>query len=233
MQYLPELAAAVPAVLQTINEFLPSSPVAQPNANDSSPSRDVPPAQLAVAPAVQHHGLPQQPNPRTAFPGLVVPFQSFIHRHKGDHKFISLTLESVPFIASQLNLSQVVEVLEAEICIFPTQNALTTPATIAVAWTPANLAPDVYSVSSVYGAQQVSFGGSYHLNGFTIPCDLTAMNPIIKSPVSFNNTPRFSINCWLNPAATRNSIGSLADIYVRGKLRLSVPSLSIGAPTPA
>lgn len=232
MSIIPELLAAAPAAIQFVNELLPkaeSSPSPmEDNKNLSNP-------QLAVGSAVHHSALPPQPlstnSPRQS-PGLIVPFQTFIHRHKGDHKFISLELASVPHIAAQLQLAQIVEVTELEIVINPCQNALTYGATIQAVWTPAYLAPDQYNLTSIYGAQEVTFGGSYHIGGFTVPCDLTSVNPVIKAPVSFNNGPRLSINCWLNKEATSKTAFALADIFLRGKLKLSLPSLSIGTTIP-
>lgn len=233
MNFLPEVIAAVPAVYNTINELLPktqsSSSPQQSNQGMSAP-------QPAIDSAVLHSALPVQPlaaNPKRESSGLIIPFQTFLHRHKGDHKLISLEVASVPHVASQLQLAQIVEVIELEIVINPCQNAMKHGATIQVAWTPAYLAPDAYNVTSIYGAQEVTFGGSYHIGGFTIPCDLTSVNPIIKSPVSFNNGPRFTINCWLNKDATKESAFALADIFLRGKLKLSLPSLAIGTSLPA
>lgn len=237
MNFLPEVLAAAPAIIETVNELLPKpSQSSQSNSSPPSHNQSMPSDQSALNSAMLHSSLPLQPSHshnKGGADGLIVPFQTFIHRHKGDHKFISMVLDSVPHVASQLQLAQIVEVVELAIVINPCQNAMKYAATIQAAWTPSYLVPDQYNLTSIYGSQEVTFGGTYHVGGFTVPCDLSSMNPIIKSPVTFNNCPRFSINCWLNKDATKDSVFALADIFIRGKLKLSIPTLSIGTSIPS
>lgn len=231
MNFIPEIVAAAPAVFSTINELLPNSSKAQSSPALPQNNEGMSAPQPALDSAVLHGPLPTHPLAAPAknmSNGLIIPFQTFLHRHKGEHKFISMLIESVPHVAAQLSLAQIVEVIELELVINPCQNAMKYGGTVQAAWTPGYLCPDQYNVTSIYGAQEVTFGGTYHIGGFTVPCDLTSVNPIIKSPMAFNNTPRFSINCWLNKDATKDQVFALADIFVRGKLRLSLPSLSIG-----
>jgi hypothetical protein len=236
MNYLPQIISAAPAVFETINELLPStSKSAQSDTTVLQDNQGMSSSQSAINSPVLRTSLPKQPlasNHKNSSSGLTVPFQTFLHRHTGDHKFLSMAVDTIPQIVTLVAMSQVAELIELEIVINPTLDAMTYGATIQACWTPSYLTPDQYNVCSVYGAQEVTFGGTYHVGGFTVPCDLTSVNPVIKSPLTFNNIPRFSINCWLSKEATSKKAFGLADIFLRGKVHLSVPTLVMGTGTP-
>nr|UBJ25997.1 putative coat protein [Sichuan mosquito tymo-like virus] len=233
MEALPEILANVlPAVIPAFTSST-NAQSGQVSSNDSERTTD---NQLAVQRPVPNPTLPTAPTAHHGQQlqhGIVLPFQHFLHRHTGNHKFISLDVAAIPALTAATKFSRIAKLTELEIVIFPGQKALTLPATITACWTPNTVQPDMYSTVSVYGSQMVTFGGSYHVGAFVIPCDLSAMNPIIKSPLSYNDTPRLSLNCWLQTEATKiSNTVSLADIYIRGKILCSHPALTIGEAPP-
>nr|QXV86632.1 polyprotein [Tymoviridae sp.] len=115
------------------------------------------------------------------------------------------------------------ELLHAEAEFAPCPGSFSKPLMFLFAWTPAILSPAAGWETSYYGGRQLTIGGPVMLSSTTIiPADLTRMNPVIKSSVSYNDCPRWSLTCPMISGAAANT--NLATLYIRGTIRLSSPS---------
>lgn len=224
---IPALADfAIPKITDAI--FGDSS---QPDNMSSSSSQTTAPAildsKLAVNRPLPLADVPQAPTFATSDnSSLIIPFQFAFHTHGADEKFSSVAVRDFATILSLTEPYRLAQLVELDLVICPSQKAVTVGSTIHAAWTPAYLTLDKTQVLSVYGAQNVTFGGTFHTGTFTIPADLSVMNPIIKSPVSYSDTPRITLISLAQPSAGKDT---LCLSYIRGKVKLSHPSLQIGA----
>lgn len=227
MNFLPEIFNAL---INSSNALSPPEPyqsVPMASQNNLHPVDN----QLAVERPVLSPPVPPSQNPLSSSstpPGIVIPFQHFLHTYKGEEKFFSLPVLSIPGIADSIALGRVATLLEIEVLIFPNFKSSKYPSTVLAAWTPNYLTPTAANVCSVYGAQQITFGGSYHFGTFTVPCDLRMVNSVIKSPVSFTDNPRLSLFFPKNADAQGNTV-SICDVFVRGKVEITYGNMFMGA----
>ncbi|AAK52838.2 polyprotein [Maize rayado fino virus] len=121
------------------------------------------------------------------------------------------------------------ELLYVEISVAPCPPSFSKPIMFTVVWTPATLSPADGKETDYYGGRQITVGGPVMLSSTTaVPADLARMNPFIKSSVSYNDTPRWTMSV---PAVTGGDTKiPLATAFVRGIVRVSAPS---GAATPS
>ncbi|AAK85135.1 coat protein [Bermuda grass etched-line virus] len=115
------------------------------------------------------------------------------------------------------------ELIHAEVELTPCPGSFSKPLMFLFVWTPASLSPATGWETSYYGGRQITVGGPVMLSSTTvIPADLSRMNPVIKSSVSYNDCPRWSLTCPLVSGSSANT--KLATLYIRGTVRLSSPS---------
>nr|AIY22520.1 major capsid protein [Maize rayado fino virus] len=121
------------------------------------------------------------------------------------------------------------ELLYVEISVAPCPPSFSKPIMFTVVWTPATLSPADGKETDYYGGRQITVGGPVLLSSTTaVPADLARMNPFIKSSVSYNDTPRWTMS--VPPVTGGDTKIPLATAFVRGIVRVSAPS---GTATPS
>lgn len=229
MEHLPALLASLAgtALNHALTKTLP--PSAQSSGTSPTSESNSVDDKLAVFRPLPDPALPPSPSsPTSSAPGLILPFQFLVHKYTGDQKFISNTITSFSDIKTLCSPYRLAQFVELELYVAPSMDAMSIAGTITASWTPDYLVPDLYNLMAVYGAQTITFGGSYHTGAFTVPCDLKSVNPLAKSPLTFSDIPRINFNCFLQKDATKVGNKILAFIYLRGKVLCSYPSLTLG-----
>lgn len=117
-------------------------------------------------------------------------------------------------------------VSELEAVVFPSALSLKTPVTVDLCWTGADIAPSGENVLATPASARLTIGGLALLHQGILPADLGHINPIIKSPIPYSNTPRLSIYTFANPDVSDDQ--SRATVYIRGIIHCSHPLLTPG-----
>jgi len=183
----------------------------------------------SLAPLV---GLPKDPFTKAISdlgPGMIFPFQTKLWDHKGEQKLISSGINSVTVVSDLMAMTRYAVLKSLEVVFFPAQATLSIPCAFDVVWTPNEVVPATTEILSYTNSTRVVLGGATCLGSVVVPCDFNLVNPVIKSPLSFSNYPRLSVNCWLNTTANDANANkaysaTIATIIIRGELFLSQPS---------
>lgn len=172
------------------------------------------------------------PNPTaatdsTVAPGITIPFQHWIHQVavRESSTLYQISIKSLPGLVKSITFGRVAQLIELSAVIFPTKIIVTEPFHVDVAWTGDHITPSCKNVCSIAGAQRLMFGGASALSPMEVKCDLTSFHPTIKGPVDYNNTPKLTICC----TTTKTGTESPGDVFVRGKVHVSYPDLTIGS----
>lgn len=160
-------------------------------------------------------------------PGLTRPFQHWVHRYaaKDGPEIYTMTMSTLTPIVEMMSIVRVAQLAELSVVIMPHANVVKHACHIDLAWSAAEVVPGKTSICSLPGSRRLVFGGMSALNPVDIACDLTAFNPTLKGPVTYNGTPRLSVT--FTGGESPNTLPSI-DIYVRGRLHLSYPETSVG-----
>nr|UBZ25923.1 polyprotein [Nectarine marafivirus M] len=156
-------------------------------------------------------------------PSVDYPFQWVVATYDGEAaKNISDDLSGSSTLAKITANYRHAELLSAELEVVPLASAFSKPITLSVVWTVASITPATQTETSYYGGRLVTVGGPVLLSSTTkFPADLSRMNPVIKSSVSYRDTPRISYTVYANGGTAGTH---LCTILIRGILRLSGPS---------
>lgn len=113
----------------------------------------------------------------------------------------AVSISSHPSIQPFINNWRHANFTSLEVRIFSTGAAPSFPTTVSLAWVPANSAATPANIRNVYGGRTYCVGGS--LNSTTeicIPCPLSNLNVVAKSPVTFLDTPKLLISSSAQPS---------------------------------
>nr|UBJ25975.1 polyprotein [Tymoviridae sp.] len=168
---------------------------------------------------------------KTVAPGLTRPFQHWIHRYHANAttEVNTLPMMTLAPLTEMMSIARVGQLVELAVIILPHANVVKHACHIDVAWSPSEIIPTKSAICSLPNSRRLLFGGVSALNPVEIICDLTAFNPTLKGPVTYNGTPRLSVSFTAGEGP--NTLPSV-DIYIRGKIHLSYPEMCIGN-TPA
>nr|UUW20925.1 MAG: methyltransferase [Guiyang Paspalum paspaloides tymo-like virus 1] len=167
--------------------------------------------------------LPQAPVVlETQTPSILIPFQYLLTTLKGDKDFHNTwTIDSSKELLVHTRHYRHAELKSLELEFMPLASAAVRPVSVKVVWTISSIAPDQNSEVQYYGGRVVTLGGPTFVPATThVPADLSALNPVIKSSVSYSDTPRVTLSVPSVGGATNTD---LVLVLVRGKLLLSGP----------
>jgi hypothetical protein len=152
-----------------------------------------------------------------------VPFQWVVGSYAGEKNvFVSHTLAAAGRLVKLTSLYRHAKLLHAEVEFAPTWNAFSKPVSASVVWTVADITPATTNEQEYYGGRYLTLGGPVAMGSTTIiPADLSRINSIIKSAVTYIDGPRLSYTIYAN-GGTANT--SLVNVTIRGSVRLSSPS---------
>lgn len=178
--------------------------------------------------------LPPAPEISPSLPGssqhhITIPFQSLIFDLNGtETKSYSTVLPTLPIIAKHIQYFRYATVSNLEAVVFPSAAALKIPVTVDLAWTTADVVPTGKDVLGTPSSARITIGGLDIVNSGVLAADLRYINPVIKSPISYSDTPRLSMHFHSNPDAVAQGLSTKikATIFIRGDLHLSSPLLA-------
>lgn len=154
--------------------------------------------------------------------GIVIPFQFLLHNcvPAVANRLISTPVMANPRMLQITTGFRYATLENIELVMFPNARAAETPISVAAVWTPADVAVVADNLLTVPGST-VFTAGSYSMShSFVLPADLNYLNPVIKSPIPFVDSPRISAVVLRSPEAEAEANGYL---LIRGNLRLSHP----------
>lgn len=224
MSLLSAAASMLPTVLDAV---LPSQH------KDSDQSVALPPSGQPISSSdsvvLSNQPLPPAPTPSPTYrvgpgAGVVIPFQYLFYEYNGTQKgVVSMTLEVMSPVAAIIKPYRDCVVLNLDAVVFPTSYAYKNPATFDLAWTTADVTPSESEILHTPGATKVTVGSIHLMSTGVITANLSYINPIIKAPITYNNSPRFNIRFY--PQDIENT-PVVAAIIIRGSIRCSHPILS-------
>lgn len=175
--------------------------------------------------------LPPAPTPSPAValganPGVIVPFQwkwqSYDGGQAGQTK--TQTFSGNTVLKNVTKHFRDAALVQLELVVYPYAPTLKEPRTVHVAWTSAEVELTADQVLSTPGAVSLTVGGLYLLNSGVVPCDLSFVNPIVKSPITYSNTPK--VHVYYPDSVPDSGRRTYFSIILRGSLRLSSPILA-------
>lgn len=110
-----------------------------------------------------------------------------------------------------------------EAVVFPNAVSFKYPITIDLAWTTADISPSANQVLATPASARITAGGLSLLHQGVLPADLGHLNPIVKSPIPYSNTPRLTISIL---EGSDDPGSSQAVVYIRGIIHASHPILT-------
>lgn len=177
--------------------------------------------------------LPQAPQPPIGSSlvrspdSLEFPFQYVVDQFNGSTEvFLFNTPSSSPAISNLTKFVRDAYLTHIEAVVYPSALSLKVPITIDLAWTPADLNIVKSNVLAVPSSSRFTIGGLSILHSGSLPCDLAYINPIVKSPIPYTNSPKLYYQVYTNPDAANTSNIVKATLVVRGRISLSHPTIS-------
>lgn len=222
MNPLLEVAShLLPTALNAIPQLVSPNTAAQPQAMDAPRddrvhlmSAPLPPAPT-IAPSTQQMQ-------RT--PGLTIPFQFLFYDLDGtESKTTSKTVADIDTVKAITQLYRDATLSSLEAVIYPSAAAIKDPVTVDLLWTSANVTfGEGDSVIKSPTSVRFTVGGLAITQQGVLPCDLSFVNPIIKSPVPYTNHPVLHASFHQSgPQETKNK--TRATIFIRGNIKVSHP----------
>nr|QHA33701.1 viral helicase [Murindo virus] len=162
--------------------------------------------------------------PPTPLSSVKIPFQHLYYDLTGtESKTASTTVVELAPIRQLTRFYRVAQLENVEAVIFAGSASVENPVTVDLVWTTA----DITSAEPITtpGGIRFTIGGLNVTNSGILPCPLHLINPIIKAPVSFHDSPRLCVKFHQthNTVTTQKS----ASIVIRGTLILSEPSIYV------
>jgi len=220
---LAAIAELAPSLLNAVtprdSEDTSTVPAQAPPADSKPSALDLHPLALPVAPS---------PIPTTLSslrtPGVNVPFQVLVQDLVGSEtNETKYTIADLPLVKALFTFYRDATLISLEAVIYPHAYSLTRACTVDLGWCPANVDLGAEVINAPGGVRFTVGGLSIAQNGI-LPCDLKYMNPIIKSPLTYNNHPRICMKFYPVSGYKLND-PKLASIIVRGVIHLSHPTI--------
>lgn len=176
--------------------------------------------------------LPQAPPPplgsSTPRSGssVTIPFQYFAAGLTGtEQKIYTITANSLDVITRHTKYYRDAELTHLEAVVFPKAESYKIPVTVDLVWTPADVTMAFGDVMKTPGSARITAGGLNLVNHGVLPCDLNYVNPIIKCPIPYTNSPRLHVDFHQSKDAVDEGLKAKekASVYIRGTIRLSHP----------
>lgn len=188
-----------------------------------------------TTPASQPHtpgNIPTMPIPRnttpvethSSGPRLVVPFQQEWYGLTGTETgTASITISELSSVKDIIKFYQNATLVEVEAAVFAYAPSVDKPLTVELAWTPANVTVGSNAVLGVPGGCVFTVGGLNVTNGGLLPAPLHQLNPIVKSPIPYDNQPRLNIKFHQIYTTVQNK--RTAAVVIRGSIAVDTPTI--------
>lgn len=217
MEYAIE--ALIPYLADKVGALLaPSSSPSDPTVVLPSDSNNVRPLPISVPSPLS---TPKAPRPSSS---VTLPFQHLYYDLTGTESgTTSTTVVELSSIKSLIKYYRNARLVSVEAVLFATSNSVSTPVTIDLVWTTADVtATDILSTP---GGVRFTLGGLNVTNGGELPCPLDYINPIIKAPLSFSDSPRLCVK--FHKISDKNNSPKLGVLLIRGKVSVDTPAVYV------
>ncbi|UYG50036.1 capsid protein [Alcea yellow mosaic virus] len=169
--------------------------------------------------------LPLQPGQTP--PTISQPFQILVASLGLKDLSDAISIASNARIAPFTNSYRHACLTSLQVSLHPTGAAPSFPTTVSLVWVPNNSTATPEQILSVYGAKQFCIGGAVNsVTPLTIPCNLTNVNPVIKSSTTFLDTPKLLLSSTAPPTPPTVTTCS---VTISGVIQLHSPLLQSSA----
>lgn len=229
-ELVPLITTAASAIPSVVNAFSSSKP-AQTSSSPSNPL-DMQPMPSSDSVLLSSQPLPPAPPPPLGSSlgqsshRLIIPFQRLYFDLTGtESKSNSVTVQSLPNVASIIKGYRDAYIVHLEAIIFPSAPSLKIPVTVDLCWTTADVTVEGSNVLATPSSSRITIGGLALMHQATLPCDLGYINPIIKSPIPYTNHPRLNIFFHQSQDAVNEGVNAKtkASVIIRGSISVSHP----------
>lgn len=211
------LLALVPLIADKVGGLLASP------RSESSPHTLQPhtPASIPTLP------IPRNTSPVATLssgPRLIIPFQHEWYGLTGTETgSASTTISELPAVKNIIKYYENASLVELEAVVYAYAPSVEKPLTVELAWTPANLTVGGNAILSVPGGCVFTVGGLNVTNGGLLPAPLHQLNPVVKSPIPYDNQPRINIKFHQVHTSIQNK--RTASVIIRGSLAVDTPTI--------
>lgn len=176
--------------------------------------------------------IPSLPVPRNTTPlatlsggpRLEIPFQQEWYGLTGTETgAASTTISALSNVKSIIKYYQNATLVHVEAAIFAYAPSVEKPLTVELAWTPAHVTVGSDGILDVPGGCIFTVGGLNVTNGGILTAPLHQLNPIIKSPIPYDNQPR--INAKFHPIYDKVQNKRTAALVIRGIILVDTPTV--------
>lgn len=155
---------------------------------------------------------------------FIIPFQYHLGSYSGAATLSTFSIPTLSPLTPYYSLAQQVKAESLQLIIAPTPLAAAQPGSVVVLWTPVDSIPTAKNISSIFGADTITFGGTGNsLSSLIVPCSFDMISPILKDPTARTDGPR----CSYLTTKIEGASGVLAEFYLRGKFICTGSSLPV------
>lgn len=175
--------------------------------------------------------IPTMPVPRdttpvqstSTGPRLEIPFQQEWYGLTGTETGVaSTTISELARVRDIIKFYQNATLVQVEAVVFAYAPSVDKSLTVELAWTPANTIAGT-DMLNVPGGCVFTVGGLNVTNGGLLPAPLHQLNPIIKSPIPYDNQPRLNIKFHQVHTSVQNK--RTAAVVIRGIVAVDTPAI--------
>lgn len=176
--------------------------------------------------------IPTMPIPRNTTPvqstssgaRLELPFQHEWYGLTGTETgTASVTISEINSVRDIIKYFQNATLLEVEAVIYAYAPSVAKPLSVELAWTPANVVVGEGSILAVPGGCVFTVGGLNVSNGGILSAPLQQLNPIVKSPIPYDNQPRLNVKFHQIHTTIQNK--RTASLLIRGVIAVDTPTV--------
>lgn len=193
-----------------------------------------PRSENAPAAALPHTpgNIPSMPVPRDTSkvqvphrgPRLEIPFQQEWYGLTGTETgTASTTISELSNVKNIINFYENATLIQLEAVIFAYAPSVDKSLTVELAWTPANLTLGNKAILGTPGGCVFTVGGLNVTNGGILDAPLHHLNPVIKSPIPYDNQPRLNIKFHQVHTSVQNRRS--AAVIIRGVVAVDTPTI--------
>lgn len=176
--------------------------------------------------------IPTLPVPRNTEPvqtlssghRLTIPFQQEWYGLTGTETGnASITISELAVVKDIIKFYQNATLIEVEAAVFAYAPSVEKSLTVELAWTPANVTVGSSAILGVPGGCVFTVGGLNVTNGGILPAPLHQLNPVVKSPIPYDNQPRINVKFHQIYTTVQNK--RAAAVVIRGLLAVDTPTI--------
>nr|QQG34659.1 CP [Nasturtium officinale macula-like virus 1] len=220
MELVPALASlALDTIPPIINAMSQKTVVT----SDDTPGSDRVPLSVQALPT--QSPLPLEVAVPRSSHCLNMPFQVEVAGLLGyEEKSMSTVVNSLDTVKRITKYFRDAELISLEAVVYPMAGAYKYPVTVDLAWTPADVNVTGADVLNTPGSSRITSGGIHLMNHGVLTANLSYINPIIKSPIPYVNSPRLNFLFHVNPDVPKDKDQKRkASVFIRGVIRVSHP----------